>query len=151
MIDALLALFEVEHILLVLIDESGQVRFSLGKDQSYDEQRELEQQAAYLCTLVMDDNIDSNGIARYPVGSLPLIDPATGEVPIDSKGRRSYISSIAYGPSLGKNIGLGYLPADYCEEGREMLTDYLGEQFTVRVAAVGYKSLYDPENKLPKS
>jgi transcriptional regulator with GAF, ATPase, and Fis domain len=33
-IDALLSLFEVEHILLVLIDESGQVRFSLGKDQS---------------------------------------------------------------------------------------------------------------------
>jgi len=33
-IDALLALFEVEDILLVLIDEAGQVKFSMGKDQS---------------------------------------------------------------------------------------------------------------------
>jgi glycine cleavage system aminomethyltransferase T len=117
----------------------------------YLEQRELESQAAYLCTLVMDDNVDSNGIARYPVGQLPLIDPASGEVPIDSKGRRSYVSSIAFGPSIGKNIGLGYLPNDYCEEGRELTTEYLGEQFTMRVAAVGYKPLYDPDNKLPRS
>ena len=117
----------------------------------YLEQRELEHQAAYLCTFVMDDNTDSNGIARYPVGNLPLIDPATGEVPIDSKGRRSYLSSIAFGPTVGKNIGLGYLPHDLCEEGREFHTDYLGEQFTLRLAAVGYKPLYDPENKLPKS
>jgi len=33
-IDALLALFEVERILLVLIDEAGTVKFSLGKDRS---------------------------------------------------------------------------------------------------------------------
>ena len=99
----------------------------------------------------MNDNLDSNGIARYPVGSMPLIDPATGEVPVDAKGRRSYLSSIAFGPSIGKNIGLGYLPLEYCQEGREMLTEYLGEQFTMTVAAVGYKALYDPENKLPRS
>ena len=72
-------------------------------------------------------------------------------MPFDSKGRRSYISSIAFGPTIGKNIGLGYLPADFCEEGRELLTEYLGEQFTLRVAAVGYRPLYDPENKLPRS
>ena len=72
----------------------------------YLEQRELERQAAYLCTLVMTDNIDSNGIARYPVGACPVIDPQTGEVPVDSLGRRSYLTSIAFGPSLGKNIGL---------------------------------------------
>jgi glycine cleavage system aminomethyltransferase T len=117
----------------------------------YLEQRELKQQAAYLCTLVMNDNVDSNGIARYPVGNAPLIDPETGEVPIDSKGRRSYLSSIAFGPSIGKNIGLGYLPHEYCQEGREMIMEYLGEQFTMQVAAVGYKPLYDPENKLPRS
>ena len=117
----------------------------------YLEQRELETQAAYLCTLVMDDNVDSNGIARYPVGQLPLIDPATGDVPVDAKGRRSCVSSIAYGPSLGKNIGLGYLPHEYCEEGRELLTEYLGEPFRLRVAAVGYQPLYDPENELPRS
>ncbi len=99
----------------------------------------------------MDDNVDSNGVARYPVGQLPLIDSENGAVPIDSKGRRSYLPSIAFGPSLGKNIGLGCLPHDYCEEGRELLTDYLGEAFTLRVAAVGYRPLYDPENKLPRT
>ena len=99
----------------------------------------------------MDDNVDSNGIARFPVGQCPLMDPETGEVPIDSKGRRSYLSSIAYGPSLGKNIGLGYLPYEYCQEGRKLVTEYLGEQFPMEVAAVGYKPLYDPENKLPRS
>jgi len=117
----------------------------------YLEQRELEQQAAYICTLVMADNIDSQGMARYPVGSAPLIDPATGEVPVDSKGRRSYLSSIAFGPSIGKNIGLGYLPLEYCQEGREMIIEYLGEQFTMTVQSIGYKALYDPENKLQRS
>ncbi len=78
-------------------------------------------------------------------------DPETGEVPIDSKGRRSYLSSIAYGPSLGKNIGLGYLPHELCQEGREFITEYLGEQFPMKLESVGYKPLYDPENKLPRS
>jgi glycine cleavage system aminomethyltransferase T len=117
----------------------------------YLEQRELEQQAAYLCTLSMTDNVDSEGIARFPVGQCPLMDPETGEVPIDSKGRRSYLTSIAYGPSIGKNIGLAYLPVEYCQEGRELTTEYLGEQFPMKVESVGYKPLYDPENLLPRS
>jgi len=70
---------------------------------------------------------------------------------VDSKGRRSYLSSIAYGPTIGKNIGLGYLPFEYCEVGREMVMEYLGEQFPMRVESVGYKPMYDPENKLPRS
>jgi glycine cleavage system aminomethyltransferase T len=117
----------------------------------YLEQRELEQQAAYLCTLSMTDNVDSEGIARFPVGNCPLMDPETGEVPIDSKGRRSYLTSIAYGPSLGKNIGLAYLPHEYCQEGRKLTMEYMGEQFPMQIEAVGYKPLYDPENKLPRS
>ncbi|MFT7554521.1 MAG: glycine cleavage system aminomethyltransferase T, partial [Planctomycetota bacterium] len=117
----------------------------------YLEQRELEHQVAYLCTLVMTDNVDSTGMARYPVGSCPLMDAETGEVPVDSKGRRSYLTSISYGPSVGKNIGLGYLPYEYCQVGRKMITEYLGEQFPMTVEAVGYKAIYDPENKLPRS
>lgn len=117
----------------------------------YLEQRALENQVAYLCTLSITDNVDSNGIARYPVGNCPLIDAKTGEVPIDAKGRRSYLTSIAYGPTIGKNIGLGYLPFEYCEVGREMVMEYLGEQFPMVVESVGYKPMYDPENKLPRS
>ena len=70
---------------------------------------------------------------------------------MDSLGRRSYLSSIAYGPTLGKNIGLAYLPYEFCQIGREMLMEYFGEQYPMKVEAVGYKPLYDPENLLPRS
>ena len=52
--------------------------------------------------MTMTDNIDAKGVARYPVGQWPILDPETNEVLVDEKGRRSYITSIAYGPSIGK-------------------------------------------------
>ena len=118
---------------------------------AYVKQREREHQPAYLCTMTMTDNIDSNGVARYPVGSWPIMDPDSGEVLIDAEGRRSYITSIAYGPTIGKNIALGYLPYEYCQEGRELVMEYFNEPFPLKVEAVGYKPLYDPENLKPKS
>ena len=58
---------------------------------------------------------------------------------------------MAYGPTIGKNIALGYLPHGHCQEGRELLIEYFGEQYPVKVEAVGYRALYDPENERPKS
>ena len=113
--------------------------------------REREHQPAYLCTLTMVDNIDSQGVARYPVGTSPIIDPATGNSLIDSEGRRSFITSIAYGPTIGRNIALAYLPFEYCQQGRELQMEYFGESYPVKIEGVGYKPLYDPENLLPKS
>ena len=113
--------------------------------------REREHQPAYLCTMTMTDNVDANGVARYPVGSWPIMDPQTGKVLIDSEGRRSYVTSIAFGPSIGKNIALGYLPYEYCQEGRALQMEYFHEAFPLGVEAVGYKPLYDPENLKPKS
>jgi glycine cleavage system aminomethyltransferase T/glycine/D-amino acid oxidase-like deaminating enzyme len=121
-----------------------------GKE-AYLKIRERKHQPAYLCTMTMTDNVDANGVARYPVGSWPIMDPKTGEVLIDSVGRRSYITSIAYGPSIGRNIALGYLPYEYCEEGRELVMEYFHEQYPIKVESVGYKPLYDPENARPKS
>ena len=46
--------------------------------------REREHQPATLCTLVMTSNIDRTGVARYPLGSLPVMDPATGATLVDS-------------------------------------------------------------------
>ena len=122
----------------------------IGK-KAYLEQRQLDQQIATLCTLVMTENTDSNGIARYPVGICPIIDPSSGEVPVDSLGRRSYTTSIAYGPTIGKNIALGYLPAAYASIGKQLAIEYFGEQYAVEVVAVGYQPLYDPENLKPRS
>ncbi|EXL09881.1 GcvT family protein [Aquamicrobium defluvii] len=115
------------------------------------EYKAREHQPAMLCTLVMTDNVDAAGVARYPVGNMPVVDPATGETLVDELGRRSYTTSIAYGPTLAKNIALAWLPWSYCQEGRELAVEYFGETYPVEVAAVGYKSLYDPENLKPRS
>ena len=120
-----------------------------GKD-AYLEQRAREVQPAYLCTLTMTDNLDSNGVPRYPVGTCPIVDPDSNAVLTDELGRRSYTTSIAFGPSIGKNIALGYLPKEYAEEGRILLIEYFDESFPVRVEAVGCKGLYDPDNLLPR-
>lgn len=108
-------------------------------------------QPAMLCTLVITDNIDSNGIARYPVGILPVLDPDSGETLVDDLGRRSYASSVAYGPSVGRNIALAYLPWSYCQEGRSLNIDYMGEILPAKTTAVGYAALFDPENQRPRS
>jgi len=108
-------------------------------------------QPAMLCTLVMTENTDKKGVARYPVGIMPVMDPATGETLVDELGRRSYTSSVAYGPTIGKNIALAYLPWSYCQEGRKLVVEYFGETYPVEVASVGYKPLYDPENLKPRS
>jgi glycine cleavage system aminomethyltransferase T len=122
----------------------------LGK-KAYVAIREREHQPAYLCTLIMEENIDADGIARYPLGISPIMNPETGETLIDSEGRRSYTTSIAYGPSIGKNIALAYLPYDYCQVGRELAIEYFDETYKVKVAVVGYGALYDPENIKPRS
>ena len=99
----------------------------------------------------MTSNIDSTGVARYPVGICPVMDPANGATLIDSLGRRSYTTSIAFGPTLGKNIALAYLPHEYCQVGRELQIQYFGDVYPVQVEAVGYGALYDPENTKPRS
>ncbi|MFV8834071.1 FAD-dependent oxidoreductase [Aquisalimonas sp.] len=118
---------------------------------AYLRQRERETQPAYLCTLTLVDNVDSAGVPRYPVGHCPLLDPATGRVLVDDLGRRSYTTSVAYGPSVGKTIALGYLPRQYAEEGGELLLEYFHEHYPVRIEAVGYRALYDPDNERPRS
>lgn len=115
------------------------------------EYRARDHQPAMLCTLVMTANVDAAGVARYPVGIMPVIDPDTGETLVDALGRRSFTTSVAYGPTIGKNIALAYLPWAYCQEGRRLGVEYFGETYPVEVAAVGYKPLYDPENLKPRS
>ena len=117
---------------------------------AYVAQRDRASQPAYLCTLTMTDNRDKDGVERYPVGTCPVVDPDSSEVLVDELGRRSYTTSIAYGPSVGKNIALAYLPKAYAEEGRELLLEYFDEPFPIKVEAIGCKGLYDPENLLPR-
>ena len=82
---------------------------------------------------------------------MPVMDPQTGETLVDELGRRSFTTSVAYGPTIGKNIALAYLPWAYCTEGSKLSVEYFGETFPVEVVAIGYKPLYDPENLKPRS
>ena len=115
------------------------------------QQRELDEQAAYLCTFVLQDTTDSNGVVRYPVGNWPILDPASKEVIVDAHGRRSYTTSMAFGPSLGVNIAMGYLPVDKAKEGDTVIIEYFGEHYEAKVMKAGYGALLDPTNERPKS
>ncbi|WP_029065058.1 FAD-dependent oxidoreductase [Labrenzia sp. DG1229] len=121
-----------------------------GKDKHL-EYRVRDRQPAMLCTLVMTENTDASGVKRYPVGAMPVMDLETGKTLVDSLGRISYTTSVAYGPTIGKNIALAYLPQDYCEVGRKLTVEYMSETYPAEVAGVGYQPLYDPENRKPRS
>lgn len=50
---------------------------------------------------------------------------------MDELGRRSYTTSIAYGPTIGKNIALAYLPWSHCQVGRKLNVEYFAETYPV--------------------
>jgi glycine cleavage system aminomethyltransferase T/glycine/D-amino acid oxidase-like deaminating enzyme len=113
--------------------------------------RALPHQVAKLCTLTLEANVDAKGVKRYPVGISPILDPATGETLVDALGRRSFTTSMAYGPTIGKTIMLAYLPHEYAVKGKAFEIEYFDERYPVVVAGVGYAPLYDPENAKPRS
>ncbi len=109
-----------------------------------------EDPCAILCTMTLDD-LNVSGKTRYPVGISPIIDPATGEVPIDIKGRRSYTTGMSYCPSLKKFVVMGYLPKEIAIQGKSLLIEYFDEGgdglYPMTVQIVGKGSLYDPGNE----
>ncbi len=109
-----------------------------------------EDPCAILCTMTLDD-LNVSGKTRYPVGISPIIDPASGEVPIDSKGRRSYTTGMSYCPSLKKFVVMGYLPKEIAIQGKSLLIEYFNEDgdglYPMTVQIVGKGSLYDPTNE----
>jgi glycine cleavage system aminomethyltransferase T len=109
-----------------------------------------EDPCAILCTMTLDD-LNVSGVPRYPVGISPIIDPATGEVPVDSKGRRSYTTGMSYCPSIKKFVVMGYLPKELAIQGKQLLIEYFNEDgdgvYPITVQIVGKGSLYDPNNE----
>ena len=110
-----------------------------------------EEPSAILCTMTLDDlNVSGTG-SRYPVGISPIIDAATGEVPVDSKGRRSYSTSMSYCPSIKKFVVMGYLPKNIATTGKSLLLEYFNEDgdgmYPMTVQIVGKGSIFDPSNE----
>jgi len=125
--------------------------FDFYGKEAYLRQREHKEQAAILCTLSMAEHTDKNGCKRYPVNTSPIMDATSGATLVDSQGRRSYTNSLVYGPSVGKNLALGYIPWDQAKKGASFAMEYFGEQYPLVIEAVGYQPLYDPENLKPRS
>ena len=114
-----------------------------------------EEPSAILCTMTLDAlNVSGNG-ARYPVGISPILDADTGEVLMDSKGRRSYTTSMSYCPSIEQHVAMGYLPKDIAITGKSLSLEYFNENgdgiYPMTVQIVGKGSLFDPENKRVRS
>ncbi len=105
--------------------------------------------AAMMCTLTVDDPTEATGEPRYMLGSEPIL-TMDGEPIIDSKGRRSYVTSAGTGPSVGKHLLMSYLPPEYASEGTKLKVEYLGGQYTVTVAVAGSTPLFDPKNERMK-
>jgi glycine cleavage system aminomethyltransferase T len=120
-----------------------------GKE-AYVQQRELDEQAAYLCTFVLQDTTDSNGVVRYPIGNWPILDPESKEVIIDSHGRRSYTTSMAFGPSLGVNVAMGYLPADKAKERRQFTYRVLWRALRGQGDGGGLRCAFGPNERAAK-
>ena len=106
--------------------------------------------AALCCTLTMESHVSGSGIARFPMGGNEPILTVTGERILDAKGRVSRVTSAGAAPSLDTYVLLGYLPPDMAEEGRELRIMYQNELFPVKVARVGSRPLFDPDDSRMK-
>ena len=112
--------------------------------EAYLEQRSR-RPAADLCTLTLDDPTSLSGVKRYMLGREPIL-TADGRPIVDTKGRRSYVTSAGSGPSVGKHLLMSYLPPEQAVEGTRLAVEYFGERYPVTVAVAGATPLFDPDN-----
>ena len=112
--------------------------------EAYLRQREAAP-VAVLCTLTVDDPTSKSGVKRYMLGREPILS-TDGKPLVDSRGRRSYVTSAGSGPSVGKHLLMAYLPPDVAKVDTPLLVEYLGEQYPVTVAVAGSTPPFDPDN-----
>jgi glycine cleavage system aminomethyltransferase T/glycine/D-amino acid oxidase-like deaminating enzyme len=114
----------------------------------------LEQRAAppanLLCTLTVDDHASSAGVKRYMLGGEPIV-MKDGSPLADRDGRRSFVTTAASGPSVGKHLLMAYLPTDAAVVGTQLAVEYIGDLYPVTVAAVGATAVFDPDNERLRS
>jgi len=101
--------------------------------------------ANVLCTLGVDDHTSKSGEKRYMLGREPVCRP-DGTVLADRHGRRSFVTTAASGPSVGKHLLLAYLPVEEAVVGNRLAVEYIGELYPVTVLSAGPAAVFDPEN-----
>ncbi|CAN5831802.1 FAD-dependent oxidoreductase [soil metagenome] len=109
-----------------------------------------EDPAAVMCTFTVDDHTSGrDGIDRYMTGGEPIL-PSSGERMVDAKGRPSYVTTAGAGPSLGRYLLMGYLPADRAVEGESFRVRYMNEDYPITLARAGAMPLFDPTDSRMK-
>ena len=63
----------------------------------------------------------------------------------------SRVTTAGAAPSLGTYLLMAYLPPEHAVEGTELRVMYMNELFPVRVARVGSRPLFDPDDERMKS
>jgi glycine cleavage system aminomethyltransferase T/glycine/D-amino acid oxidase-like deaminating enzyme len=107
--------------------------------------------AQVLCTLTVDDlRSASTGERRYMLGGEPIVTP-DGQPLVDTRGRRSFVTSAGSGPSVGKHLLMAYLPPEVAVLGSRLAVEYIGDLYPVTVAGVGATALFDPANERMRS
>jgi glycine cleavage system aminomethyltransferase T/glycine/D-amino acid oxidase-like deaminating enzyme len=101
--------------------------------------------ASLLCTLTVDDTASPSGERRYMLGREPVCEP-DGTVLRDRNWRRSFVTTAASGPSVGKHLLMAYLPIEEAVAGNRLAVEYIGNLYPVTVAAVGARAVFDPDN-----
>ena len=100
-------------------------------------------------------DIKANGLKRRLV-TIAIDDPAaipTGNEPVYGTNGSTdkllgQITSGAYGYSVGKFVGFGYLPLEYTQPGTEVEVEYLTKRYS---ATVTEDCLFDPQNERMKA
>ena len=100
---------------------------------------------AKMCTFTVEDNTDSKGRRRFMQGGNEPILTTSGERITDSHGRVSRVTTASPGPSVGKHLLMGYLPADMAEIGADFTVMYMNELFPIKVGAIE-GSVFDPDD-----
>jgi glycine cleavage system aminomethyltransferase T/glycine/D-amino acid oxidase-like deaminating enzyme len=104
-----------------------------------------------MCTLEMLSHRSADGTDRYPTGGNEPILTTDGARIVDAKGRVSRVTTAGAAPSLGTYLLMAYLPPEHAVEGNELKVMYMNETYPVRVARVGSKPLFDPDDARMKS
>ncbi|MGO1896304.1 MAG: glycine cleavage T C-terminal barrel domain-containing protein, partial [Brachybacterium sp.] len=101
--------------------------------------------AAMLCTLALAGPPSDPAAARCPAGGEPVLS-TDGEVLVDARGRRSFVTSAGPAPSLGRYLLLAYLPPAQAVEGTALQVEYLGTRLPAEVLTVGRTPAFDPDD-----
>jgi len=94
-----------------------------------------EEPAALMCTLTVDDHTSKSGVKRYMMGGEPVL-AREGAPLVDSKRRRSYVTSAGAGPSIAKHILMSYLPPEHAVVGANDRRRSPGRQRSIRPPTV---------------